>query len=100
MHTLKLRQALIVQSQQHADQVRDAGQKLPNAIKMMGRNCGLFTEDDFLLNPEGNGGAVVGDSCCPEAVGTRLPASRASSMRPSFSRCLLLSLHLCHTLML
>lgn len=53
---------------------------------MLGRNCGLYSEDDLLLNPDGDGGAVVGDSCCPAASGTLKPASRASSMQPSVSR--------------
>ncbi|KAL0036130.1 hypothetical protein WJX79_004586 [Trebouxia sp. C0005] len=62
------------------------GVKVPNAIQMLGRNCGLYTEDDLLLSPEGDGGVVVGDSSCPDPSGSRKPASRASSLQPSVSR--------------
>ena len=64
----------------------NAGVKVPNAIQMLGRNCGLYTEDDLLLSPEGDGGVVVGDSSCPAPSGSRKPASRASSLQPSVSR--------------
>lgn len=63
-----------------------ADAKIPVAIQMLGRNCGIYTEDDLLLNPEEDGGAVVGDSCCPVPSGSKAPASRASSMQPSASR--------------
>ena len=63
-----------------------AGVKVPNAIQMLGRNCGLYAEDDLLLSPEGDGGVVVGDSSCPAPSGNRKPASRASSLQPSVSR--------------
>ncbi|DBB14392.1 TPA: hypothetical protein ACH3X3_004692 [Trebouxia sp. C0006] len=62
------------------------GVKVPNAIQMLGRNCGLYAEDDLLLSPEGDGGVVVGDSSCPAPSANRKPASRASSLQPSVSR--------------
>ena len=62
------------------------GAKIPQAIQMIGRNCGIYTEDDLLLDPEGDGGAVVGDSCCLAPSGSRVPASRASSIQPPGSR--------------
>ena len=64
----------------------NAGVKVPNAIQMLGRNCGLYAEDDLLLSPEGDGGVVVGDSSCPAPSANRKPASRASSLQPSVSR--------------
>ena len=64
----------------------NVGTRVPTAIQMLGRNCGLYTEDDLLLNSDGDGGVVVGDSCCPAASGSRKPVSRASSLQPSMSR--------------
>ena len=32
---------------------------------MLGRNCGIYTEDDLLLDPHADRGAVVGDNCSP-----------------------------------
>lgn len=62
---------------QDHQQLWHTGAKIPVAIKMLGRNCGLWTEDDLLLEPEGLGGAVVGDSCCPAPSASSMPTSRS-----------------------
>lgn len=51
--------------------------KIPKAIKMLGRNCGIYTEDDLLLDPDANGGAVVGDSCSPVPPTYGVPLTRS-----------------------
>lgn len=55
---------------------------------MIGRNCGVFTEDDLLLSLEADEGAVVGDSSLALRAGSdsRPPFSRAASLQPSMSR--------------
>ena len=52
------------------------GAKIPKAIQMIGRNCGRYTEDDLILDPEGYGGAVLGDSSSPTASNSGMPTSR------------------------
>lgn len=51
--------------------------KIPKAIQMLGRNCGIYTEDDLLLDPDADRGAVVGDNCShvPSTLG--VPPTRS-----------------------
>lgn len=58
--------------------------KIPIAIRMLGRNCGWWYEDDLLM---GDGEAVVGESSPPE--GSMVPASKASSLQRAGPRCTL-----------
>lgn len=50
--------------------------KIPKAIQMLGRNCGIYTEDDLLLDPDADGGPVVGDNCSPVPSTHGLPPTR------------------------
>lgn len=54
------------------------GTKIPKAIQMIGRNCGIYTEDDLLLNPEGDGRAVVGDSDSPANCASGMATARCA----------------------
>lgn len=62
---------------------------MPRAIQMIGRNCGVYTEDDLLFDLDGDDGGVVGDSSCAldAPVNSYKPPSRATSQQPSMSRC-------------
>lgn len=43
---------------------------------MIGRNCGIYTEDDLLLDPDGDGGAVVGDRGSAAESSSGMPTTR------------------------
>ena len=58
-----------------------AGAQLPNAVYMLARNCGVWTEDDFLLDPEANKRAMAEDSCLA-ASGSTPNACTAPSGQP------------------
>lgn len=54
---------------------------------MIGRNCGVYTEDDLLFDLDGDDGGIVGDSSCAlDAPVNSYKPSRATSQQPSMSR--------------
>ena len=75
----------------HGDALADmfaAVDKIPKAIQMIGRNCGVYTEDDLLIDLDMDEVGVVGDSSCAldGPANSYKPPSRATSLQPSLSR--------------
>lgn len=62
--------------------------KVPKAMQMIGRSCGVFTEDDLLIDLDADEVSIVGDSSSAHDghVNSFMPLSRAASLQPSMSR--------------